>query len=107
MGCGARPISVGPPRISASPSSPSARGGLIVQLFFLQPLVTRFGEGWVITGGLAVLAASMLLQPILREPYTAVALMGMLMMGHSLAFPTAGALTTRIAPVERQGSTWG
>ena len=49
----------------------------------------------------------MLLQPILREPYTAVALMGMLMMGHSLAFPTAGALTSRTAPADRQGSVMG
>jgi DHA1 family tetracycline resistance protein-like MFS transporter len=82
-------------------------GGLIIQLFFLHPLVTRFGEGRVITGGLCVLAASMLLQPILREPYVAVALMGTLMMGHSLAFPTSGALTSRIAPVERTGSIMG
>jgi DHA1 family tetracycline resistance protein-like MFS transporter len=82
-------------------------GGLIVQLFFLHPLVVRFGEGRVITGGLAVLAASMLLQPILREAYVAVLLMGTLMMGHSLTFPTSGALTSRTAPMERQGSVMG
>lgn len=82
-------------------------GGLIVQLFFLHPLVVRFGEGSVITGGLVVLAASMLLQPIVREPYVAVLLMGTLMMGHSLAFPTSGALTSRTAPPERQGSVMG
>ena len=82
-------------------------GGLIVQLFFLHPLVVRFGEGWVIVGGLVLLAASMLLQPILREPTVAVLLMGTLMMGHSLAFPTSGALTSRTAPMERQGSVMG
>ena len=82
-------------------------GGLIVQLFLLHPLVVRFGEGRVITGGLCVLAGSMVFQPILREPYTAVALMGMLMVGHSLAFPTSGALTSRTAPVERQGAIMG
>ncbi len=82
-------------------------GGLVVQLFFLHPLVVRFGEGRVITGGLVVLAGSMLLQPILREPYVAVVLMGTLMMGHSLAFPTSGALTSRTAPPERQGSVMG
>ena len=82
-------------------------GGLIVQLFFLHPLVVRFGEGRVIVGGLILLAASMLLQPILREPYVAVLLMGTLMMGHSLTFPTSGALTSRTAPVERQGSVMG
>ena len=82
-------------------------GGLIVQLFFLQPLVTRFGEGRIIALGLATLAASMLLQPILREPFVAVGLMGLLMMGHSLAFPTAGALTSRTVPPGQQGSVMG
>ena len=33
-------------------------GGLIVQLFFLHPLVVRFGEGWVIVGGLVLLVIS-------------------------------------------------
>ena len=37
----------------------------------------------------------------------AVALMGLLMVGHSLAFPTAGALTSRNAPAGRQGSVMG
>jgi MFS family permease len=82
-------------------------GGLIIQLFFLHPLVVRFGEGRVIAGGLVVLAASMLLQPVLRNPYVAVLLMGTLMSGHSLAFPTSGALTSRTAPMERQGSVMG
>jgi MFS family permease len=82
-------------------------GGLIVQLFFLQPLVTRFGYGKVITGGLVVLASSMLLQPVLRQPYMAVLLMGALMMGHSLAFPSSGALISRIAPPDGQGSVMG
>src|SRR4029078_7760384 len=79
----------------------------IVQLFFLHPLVVRFGEGRVIVGGIVVLATSMLLQPILREPYLAVLLMGTLMMGHSLAFPTSGALTSRTVSPERQGSVMG
>jgi MFS family permease len=82
-------------------------GGLIVQLFFLQPLVTRFGYGGVITSGLVVLACSMLLQPLLREPYVAVILMGTLMMGHSLAFPSSGALISRTAPADGQGSVMG
>jgi MFS family permease len=54
-----------------------------------------------------VLALSMVLQPVLRDPWAAAGLMGLLMMGHSLAFPTAGALTSRIAPVEQQGSIMG
>jgi len=34
-------------------------------------------------------------------------LMGVLMTGHSLAFPSAGALLSRNTPPERQGSTMG
>lgn len=82
-------------------------GGLVVQLFLLHPLVVRYGEGRVIAAGLAILAASMLFQPVLRDPWAAVALMGLLMVGHSLAFPTAGALTSRTVPVERQGAVMG
>jgi MFS family permease len=33
--------------------------------------------------------------------------MGLLMIGHSLAFPSAGALLSRNTPPERQGSTMG
>src|SRR5690606_35736899 len=57
--------------------------------------------------GLVLLAASMLLQPLFRAPLSAVLLMGLLMTGHSLAFPSAGALLSRNTPSERQGSTMG
>src|SRR5690606_38024899 len=36
-----------------------------------------------------------------------VLLMGLLMTGHSLAFPAAGALLSRNVPPDRQGSTMG
>ena len=57
--------------------------------------------------GLALLALSMLLQPVIRLPVSGVLLMGLLMAGHSLAFPSAGALLSRNTPPERQGSTMG
>lgn len=82
-------------------------GGLLTQLFFLGPLVARYGEGRVIVMGLVVLALSMLLQPVLRTPAAGVLLMGLLMTGHSLAFPTAGALLSRNLPPDRQGGTMG
>src|SRR5690606_10163410 len=82
-------------------------GGLVTQLFLLGPLVARFGEPRVIALGLAVLALSMLLQPVLRQPAAGVLLMGLLMTGHSLAFPTAGALLSRNLPPDRQGGTMG
>jgi MFS family permease len=82
-------------------------GGLFAQLVLIGPLVARFGEARVIVIGLGLLALSMLLQPIIRTPVSGVLLMGLLMTGHSLAFPRAGALLSRNTPPERQGSTMG
>ncbi len=82
-------------------------GGLFAQLVLIGPLVARFGEARVIVIGLALLALSMALQPIIRTPISGVLLMGLLMTGHSLAFPSAGALLSRNTPPERQGSTMG
>ena len=82
-------------------------GGLIAQLALIGPLSARFGEARVILIGLTLLALSMVLQPVIRLPIAGVLLMGLLMMGHSLTFPTAGALLSRNTPPERQGSTMG
>lgn len=81
--------------------------GMLVQIFLLGPLVRRFGEARVIIGALCLLATAMLLQPVLRHPVAAVALMSALMVGHSLAFPNAGALVSRSTPPETQGSVMG
>jgi len=82
-------------------------GGLLAQLVLIGPLVARFGEPRVILIGLGLLAVSMVLQPLIRLPVSGVLLMGLLMTGHSLAFPAAGALISRNAPPDRQGGTMG
>ncbi len=81
--------------------------GALVQIFLIGPLTHRFGEARVIVGGLVVLGLSMMLQPILRTPVTAVILMSTLMAGHSLAFPNAGALVSRSTDPHEQGSVNG
>ena len=81
--------------------------GLLVQVFLIGPLVGRFGEARVIVGGLAVLIAAILLQPVIRLPAASVMLMALLMVGHSLAFPNAGALVSRTTPPSAQGSVMG
>jgi MFS family permease len=81
--------------------------GLLVQVFLIGPLVGRFGEARLIVGGLAVLIAAILLQPVLRLPVASVLLMALLMAGHSLAFPNAGALVSRSTPPSAQGSVMG
>ena len=82
-------------------------GGLLAQLILIGPLVSRYGEARVIVIGLVLLALSMLLQPLIRLPIAGVLLMGLLMTGHSLAFPAAGALLSRNIPPDRQGGTMG
>jgi MFS transporter, DHA1 family, tetracycline resistance protein len=82
-------------------------GGLFAQLVLIGPLAARYGEARVIVIGLACLSLSMLLQPVIRLPVSGVLLMGLLMTGHSLAFPSAGALLSRNTPPARQGSTMG
>lgn len=82
-------------------------GGLLAQLVLIGPLVARFGEARVILIGLSLLVISMVLQPVIRLPVSGVLLMGVLMTGHSLAFPACGALLSRNTPGERQGSTMG
>jgi MFS family permease len=82
-------------------------GGLLAQLLLIGPLVARYGEERVIVIGLGLLALSMLLQPVIRLPVSGVMLMGLLMTGHSLAFPAAGALISRNVPPDRQGGTMG
>ena len=81
--------------------------GFLVQILLVGRATRRFGEARVIAAGLAVLAASMLLQPIVREPIAAVVLMSTLMGGHSIAFPSAGALISRSTPGDVQGSVNG
>jgi MFS transporter, DHA1 family, tetracycline resistance protein len=81
--------------------------GLLVQAFLIGPLVRRFGEARVIVGGLVVLILAMMLQPLIRIPVASVVLMALLMVGHSLAFPNAGALVSRSTPPDRQGSVMG
>jgi MFS family permease len=81
--------------------------GLLVQAFLIGPLVARFGEARVIFGGLGALITAILLIPLLHFPAASVVMMALLMVGHSLAFPNAGALVSRRTPPDRQGSVMG
>jgi MFS family permease len=81
--------------------------GLLVQTLAIGPLVARFGEARVIVGGLLLLVVAIVLPPVIRLPAASVVLMSLLMAGHSLAFPNAGALVSRTTPPDRQGSVMG
>ena len=81
--------------------------GLLVQTLAIGPLVARFGEARVIVGGLLLLVVAIVLPPVVRMPAASVVLMSLLMAGHSLAFPNAGALVSRTTPPDRQGSVMG
>ena len=79
----------------------------LAEALLIGPLVKRWGEARIIIAGLCVLIAAMLLQPLIRLPAASVMLMALLMVGHSLAFPNAGALVSRNTPPDRQGSVMG
>jgi MFS family permease len=81
--------------------------GLAVQMLLIGPLSRRYGEARVIVLGMVVLGASMVLQPIIKQPIAAVVLMSTLMGGHSLAFPNVGSLLSRATPPQSQGSVLG
>jgi len=81
--------------------------GFLVQILLIGRATKRFGEARVIVGGLFVLATSMLLQPLLRAPIASVVLMSTLMAGHSIAFPSSGALISRSTGPQIQGSVNG
>lgn len=81
--------------------------GFLVQMGLIGAATRRFGEGRVIVGGLIVLALSMVLQPLVRQPVATVVLMATLMCGHSIAFPSAGGLISRVTPGRVQGSVQG
>lgn len=79
-----------------------------MQLFLIAPLVSRLGEAGEIMLGLGVLIAAILSIPLVRLPTaTVVVCMALLMAGHSLAFPNAGALVSRNTPPDRQGGVMG
>lgn len=81
--------------------------GVAVQVLLIGPFARRFGEARVIVMGLSVLALSMILQPVLRNPVAAVVLISMLMAGHGLAFPNVGSLLSQTTPRDVQGSVLG
>jgi MFS transporter, DHA1 family, tetracycline resistance protein len=81
--------------------------GFFVQILLIGRATRRFGEARVIVAGLCVLCISMLLQPVLRDPIAAVVLMSTLMAGHSIAFPSSGALISRSTGPQIQGSVSG
>jgi MFS family permease len=81
--------------------------GLLVQSLMIGPLVKRIGEARVIVGGLCVLILAIALPPVIRLPAASVMLMALMMAGHSLTFPNAGALVSRTTPQDRQGSVMG
>lgn len=81
--------------------------GCFTQAILIGPLSRRFGEARMVLAGMVMLATAMILQPLIATPVASVALMSLLMFGHSLAFPNISALISRSTPGDRQGSVLG
>jgi MFS family permease len=70
-------------------------------------LARRFGEARVLTAGLSIIAASLLITPFISKPALAVVAVACTAFGQSLVFPCVGALISRATPPDRQGQMLG
>ena len=79
----------------------------IGQGFLTGRLARRFGEGQVLTAGLAIIAVSLFLTPFAPSAILATAAVGCTAFGQSLVFPCVAALMSRASPPDRQGQMLG
>ena len=70
-------------------------------------LARRFGEARVLTAGLSIIAASLLITQFISKPALAVVAVACTAFGQSLVFPCVGALISRATPPDRQGQMLG
>jgi MFS family permease len=70
-------------------------------------LARRFGEARVLTAGLSIIAASLLITPFISKPALAVVAVACTAFGQSLVCPCVGALISRATPPDRQGQMLG
>jgi DHA1 family tetracycline resistance protein-like MFS transporter len=70
-------------------------------------LARRFGEGPVLTTGLAIIALTLLITPFIPSPPVAVMAVALTAFGQSLVFPCVAALISRASPPDRQGQMLG
>ncbi len=70
-------------------------------------LARRFGEGRVLTVGLVIICASLLVSPFVTHPVLAIVAVGCTAFGQSLVFPCVAALISRASPADRQGQMLG
>jgi MFS transporter, DHA1 family, tetracycline resistance protein len=70
-------------------------------------LARRFGEGRVLTTGLAIICVSLFISPFVTHPGLAIVAVGCTAFGQSLVFPCVAALISRASPPDRQGQMLG
>ncbi|PIB93381.1 MFS transporter [Caulobacter sp. FWC2] len=70
-------------------------------------LARRFGEGRVLTTGLAIICVSLFVSPFVTHPGLAIVAVGSTAFGQSLVFPCVAALISRASPPDRQGQMLG
>ncbi len=80
---------------------------VLIQGFVTGRLARRFGEGVVLTGGLALVTLGMAAQPFTPNWPVSVAIMVVVATGQSLAFPNVSAMISHATDPNRQGSMLG
>jgi MFS family permease len=79
----------------------------LAQAFVTGRLTQRFGEGTMLSVGLALICATLILQPVGSSMAGAVGLLALTVFGQALALPNISALISRTTSPNRQGAMLG
>ncbi len=82
-------------------------GAAVTQLGFTGRLARRFGEGPMLTAGMALMAVCSVLQPFSPSGRATIVLLTLAAIGQSVAFPNVGALISQAADAGRRGQILG
>jgi len=79
----------------------------IAQGFLTGRITRRWGEALTLAGGLAIISATLALQPLGQGMIRTIVLLALTVFGQALALPNISALISRTAPPDRQGAMLG
>jgi DHA1 family tetracycline resistance protein-like MFS transporter len=79
----------------------------LAQAFVTGRVTRRFGEVAMLTAGLALISATLALQPVAGGPSRTVILLAVTVLGQALTLPNISALISRTTPHHRQGAMLG
>ena len=96
----------GPSKLSVCLASVAVTAA-VAQGFLTGRIARRWGEALTLAGGLAIISATLALQPLGQGMIRTIVLLALTVFGQALALPNISALISRTAPPDRQGAVLG